>query len=134
MIKIILILLTLLLTSCDDVVSGEEDYLILYMNTNQDNNGFYLVDYPDWQHNSYTSVQYETLPYTRVYWTSVDSFTVEHMGQEITEPIINYSTYAGSDGTGQQMIYLYQDFIGDTLMIYGCTENDACSSLNFIVY
>ena len=43
--------------------------------------------------------------------------------------LVNYS-----DGLGQQMIYLYQDFIGDTLMVYGCTENNTCSSLNFIVY
>tara|TARA_R110000824_G_scaffold73876_1_gene188114 strand:+ start:118 stop:465 length:348 start_codon:yes stop_codon:yes gene_type:complete len=115
-------------------MSDDENYLILHMNTNQDTNGFYLVDYPDWEHNSYTSVQYETLPYTRVYWASVDSFTVEHWGTEITEPIINYSTYSDDVGMGQQMIYLYQDFIGDTLMIYGCIENDVCSSLNFIVY
>ena len=32
------------------------------------------------------------------------------------------------------MIYLYQDFIGDTLMVVGCTEQDKCSSLNFIIY
>ena len=137
MVKIILILITLLLTSCDNNImtpQTEEGYLSLHMNTDTDNNGFYLVDYPDWEVHSYTSVQYETLPYTRVFWTSEDTFTAEHWGQEIIEPIINFSTYSDDNGLGQQMIYLYQDFIGDTLMVYGCTENDICSSLKFIVY
>tara|TARA_Y100001973_G_C5014518_1_gene240007 strand:+ start:220 stop:633 length:414 start_codon:yes stop_codon:yes gene_type:complete len=135
--KLILIFISLLVISCDDnFMSPQEtnDYLNLQMNTTLDNNGFYLIDYPDWEVHSYTSVQYETLPYTRVFWTSEDTFTAEHWGQEIIEPIINFSTYSDSDGLGQQMIYLYQDFIGDTLMVYGCTENDTCSSLNFIVY
>ena len=137
MIKQILLLSIILLPACNDNIISpqvEEDYLTLHMNTETDVNGFYLVDYPDWEDNSYTSVQYETLPYTRVFWTSTDTFIIEHWGEEIEEPIINYSTYANDDGTGQQMIYLYQDFIGDTLMVYGCTENDVCSSLNFIVY
>ena len=137
MVRIILVLITLLLTSCDNNIMSpqtEEGHLSLHMNTETDENGFYIVDYPDWEDNSYTSVHYETLPYTRIFWTSDDTFTAEHWGQEIIEPIINFSTYANGDGIGQQMIYLYQDFIGDTLMVYGCTENDVCSSLNFIVY
>ena len=115
-------------------MSSENKYLDLTMNGKQDINGFYSFDYPDLNDNSYTAVYYETLPDTRVFWTSVDSFTVYHWGVAITEPIINFSTYSNDDGTGQQMIYLYQDFIGDTLMVYGCVENDVCSSLNFIVY
>jgi hypothetical protein len=133
--KFILCILSLLLISCDNnVLTPDTGYLDLHMSGNQDENGFYTFDYPDLQSNSYTAVYYETLPYTRVFWTSVDSFTVYHWGEEITEPIINFSTFSNGDGTGQQMIYLYPDFIGDTLMVYGCTENDACSSLNFIVY
>tara|TARA_A100001391_G_scaffold157691_1_gene116020 strand:+ start:48 stop:470 length:423 start_codon:yes stop_codon:yes gene_type:complete len=137
-----LIILLTLLTSCGDLdlmfnephVNEEHGFLELYMNTNQDENGYYLVDYPDWEDNSYTAVYYKTSPYTRVFWTSTDSFTVYHWGEAITEPIINYSTYSSSDSTGQQMIYLYQDFIYDTLTIVGYIDENVVSTLNFIVY
>ena len=133
--KFILCILSLLLISCDNnVLTPDTGYLDLHMNGKQDINGFYSFDYPNLDNNSYTAVYYETTPDTRVFWTSVDSFTIYHWGIPITEPIINFSTYSNDDGTGQQMIYLYQDFIGDTLMVYGCTEDDACSSLNFIVH
>ena len=127
----------MLTISCSDnlvMESNTDDmFLDLHMST-QNGDGYYLVDYPNDEDNSYTSVHYKTSPDTRVFWTSIDSFTVYHWGVAITEPIINFSTYSNDDGTGQQMIYLYQDFIGDTLMVYGCTEDDVCSSLNFIVY
>ena len=138
----IIIVIGLLLTSCSDFdliftephVSDEDSFLELYMDTYQDKNGYYLVDYPDWDDNSYTAVHYKTLPDTRVFWTSIDSFTVYHWGEVITEPIINYSTYSNSDSTGQQMIYLHQDFITDTLTIVGYINENVISTLDFIVY
>ena len=133
------IILLLLLTSCDDLIFTEpleEDnsFLELYMDTNQDKNGYYLVDYPNWDDNSYIAVYYNTTPINRIFWTSTDSFTVYHWGEPITEPIINYSTYSGLDGDGQQMVYLYSDFIGDTLSIIGYVNENVVSTLNFIVY
>ena len=133
-IKFILCIISVLLTSCDNnLLTPDTGYLDLHMSGNQDENGFYTFDYPDSETNSYTAVYYETIPDTRVFWTSVDSFTVYHWGYPITEPIINFSTWSDENGLGQQLIYLYQDFIGDTLMVHGCTENDACAILNFIV-
>jgi len=137
-----IIVIGLLLISCSDLdlifneppIEEEDGFLELYMNTNQDENGYYLVDYPDLSDNSYTAVYYKTSPYTRVYWTSPDSFTVYHWGEAITEPIINYSTYSSSDSTGQQMIYLYQEFINDTLTVVGYINENVVSTLDFIVY
>ena len=135
--NVFIITIGLLLLNCSNNMIMEPDidnsFLDLYMDV-QNNDGYYLVDYPNQEDNSYTAVYYKTLPDTRVFWASVDSFTVYHWGHAITEPIINFSTYSNSDGDGQQMIYLHQDFIGDTLMVYGCVENDVCSSLNFIIY
>ena len=135
--KIFITIIGLLTISCSDNLIMEsntnEMFLDLHMNTLFDN-GYYLVDYPNHEDNSYTSVQYKTLPDTRVFWTSVDSFTVYHWNQPITQPIINYSTYSNSDSTGQQMIYLNKDFIGDTLMIFGWVDENTISTLNFIVY
>ena len=137
-----IIVIGLLLTSCSDLdlmfneppIEEDNSFIELYMDTDKDKNGYYLIDYPNWDDNSYMAVYYNTTPTNRIFWTSPDSFTVYHWGEAITEPIINYSTYSGSDGTGQQMIYLYSDFIGDTLTIIGYINEDIYSTLDFIIY
>ena len=106
--------------------------LILSMNLPKED-GYYIFDYPTNRPHTYTSVEYDTEPITRVFWTSPDSFTIVHQGFPITEPIINYSTYSRDDGSGKQMIYLYEPFIGDTLQVIGCVDNDNCKSVSFIV-
>ena len=96
-------------------------------------NGHYEFDYPTNRPSSYTRVMYETKPMGRVFWTSPDSFTIVHFGIPITEPIINYSTYAdGETGQGQQLIYIYSSHIGDTLNVIGCIGN-VCEEIEFIV-
>jgi len=54
------------------------------------------------------------------------------MNQNICESIIQYSTYTRTDGSGQQMIYLSENFIGDTLSVSGCI-NEYCNEVRFIV-
>ena len=54
------------------------------------------------------------------------------MKQWIGQPIINYSTYSGADGYGQQLFYIYSDFIGDTLTIYGHI-NSSVSDTVFVI-
>jgi len=134
-----ILILLLLLCGCSDSIlyntdnTVDNNFLTLYMDTTQDSNGYYLIDYPDLESNSYTAIYYESLPWTRVYWTSVDSFTVYHMGFPVTEPIVNFSTYTRADSTGQTFIYLYQDFLGDTLSITGYVNEEINSTINFIV-
>ena len=138
--KRIIVLSFILLLGCENVFTNDteseeiEYNLTLYMN-NVDQNGNYIFYYPPSQSNSYTAVHYEITPPSmqRVFWTSPDSFTIVHQGFPITEPIINYSTYSRDDGSGKQMIYLYEPFIGDTLMIKGCVDIGNCRSLSFIV-
>ena len=55
------------------------------------------------------------------------------MNQWIGDPIINYSTYSGSDGSGQQLFYVYPPFIGDTLTIYGYINSDIIDTVFVIV-
>ena len=66
-----------------------------------DDNGYYHFNYPDnvqQNPNDYGTVYYSTsLPMQRVGWMSTDTFYVEHMGQIIAEPVINFSTYWRSD-------------------------------------
>jgi len=104
------------------------------MDLELDNNGYYLFDYPGESNNSYTYVKYATSPVTRIFWSSPDSFTIVHQGFPITEPIINYSTYSDDDGNGQQMIYVYQEHIGDTLSVIGYFSEEIWDDVEFIVY
>ena len=91
----------------------------------------YIVDYDSPNSRWYISVEYDTKPRTRVFWTSPDLFTVYHMGFPMTEPIINYSTYSRDDGSGKQMIYLNRGMIGKRLTIVGCISEEVCRVLTF---
>ena len=93
-----------------------------------DINGYYNFEYvPTGQSDSdYGTLKYNTtIGVTRVYWESPDSFWVYHMGQWFGEPIINNSTYSSDEGFGQQLFYIDETFIGDTLSLYGqiCPPN-----------
>ena len=103
---------------CIDIHSVFKQFNSLYL----DDNGYYHFPYdPTGQSDSdYGTVYYMTTdPETRVGWFSPDSFYVEHMGQIFWDPVINYSTYSGSDGEGQQLFYVNPTLWGDTLDIYG---------------
>jgi hypothetical protein len=67
-----------------------------------------------------------------VFWDSDDYYTFIYWGRETSYPIITNSTYSDEYGDGKQLIYLYKDFIDDTLSIYGCVS-DECEGLSFIV-
>jgi len=104
--------------SCIDIHSVFKQFDALEI----DSNGYYHFSYsPTGQSESdYGTVYYMTTdPVTRVGWSSPDSFYVYHMGQIFWEPVINYSTYSGDDGEGQQLFYVNPTLIGDTLDIYG---------------
>ncbi len=130
-----LLFLLLVLLGCENTLNSEKDFsdnnfLNLSMNHPFDGS-FYLVDYDSPKSHWYVSVEYDTKPMTRVFWTSPDSFTIYHNGFPITEPIINYSTYSRDDGSGKQMIYLNTTMIGKVLSIIGCISEDICEVLQF---
>ena len=136
---LLIVISALLFTGCNTIFSDSDDNtdtttLDVYMELEQDTNGYYQFDYPNENNNSYTYVKYTTNPTTRIFWSSPDSFTIVHQGFPITEPIINYSTYSDENGNGQQMIYIYQEHIGDTLEVIGYYSDYVWDSVNFIVY
>lgn len=128
---------------CEDKKDTEQSVISnnieLYMDKETDVSGeYYLVDYNTTSSNWYTKVHYITLQnLTRVFWTSVDTFCVQHYNDKICDTIVNYSTYSRQydDGSfrGSQMIYLKQDFIGDTLSVVGCIDFETCDEVRFIV-
>ena len=42
-------------------------------------------------------------------------------------------TYSKDDGSGEQIIYLNENMLNDTLTVIGCLNEDYCKSLKFIV-
>ena len=138
-------ILIIFLFSCDNILQDDyyeppnslDIYDIWKQNnqTERDSNGYYHFPYDPTgtSQSDYGTVKYITeVPVTRVFWSSPDSFFVYHMNQWIGQPIINYSTYSGADGYGQQLFYIYSDFIGDTLTIYGHI-NSSVSDTVFVI-
>ena len=133
-------LLIFILIGCDYPTDSEADlqedlFLILYMNDTKDGS-LYLVDYPqkDCDRISFhTSVKYLTTPATKVFWTLPDGNTIYNQNSPITESTINYFTYSKDDGSGEQIIYLNENMLNDTLTVIGCLNEDYCKSLEFIV-
>jgi hypothetical protein len=122
------ILIAIVLCGCSEYSNpltpeNTDSFLNVYMNSTEDNNGYYHLEYDDL---NYNSVLYQTEPEQRVFWGSPNDFDVEWMGEIFTTPIINYSTYADYDGNGQQMFYVDQSMVGDTLQI--------CGMLNSLVW
>ena len=138
----ITILIILFVVACgdyDNVMNSEESEpyyvpLEVYMNHPTDANGYYLVDYPNDRDNWYTEVLFKSVPTQRCYWGSNVSFETEYQNQTFSTPIVQYSTYSGSDSIGHQMVYLYQPFIDDTLMVGCCISEENCDAVEFIVY
>ena len=132
--------LIFLLIGCDYPTDLESDFhedlfIILYMN-NPDNGSLYLVDFPqkDCDRISFhASVKYLTTPATRVFWTLPDGNTIYNQNSPITESTINYFTYSKDDGSGEEIIYLNENMLNDTLTVIGCLNEDYCKTLKFIV-
>ena len=132
--------LIFLLIGCDYPTDLESDFhedlfLILYMN-NPDDGSLYLVNYPqkDCDRISFhASVKYLTTPATRVFWTLPDGNTIYNQNFPITESTINYFTYSKDDGSGEEIIYLNENMLNDTLTVIGCLNEDYCKTLQFIV-
>jgi len=132
--------LILLLIGCDYPTNSETDFhedlfLILYMN-NPDDGSLYLVNYPQKDSDRisfHASVKYLTTPATRVFWTLPDGNTIYNQNSPITKPTINYFTYSKDDGSGEEIIYLNENMLNDTLTVIGCLNEDYCKTLKFIV-
>ena len=144
--QILKFIFVIFLFSCDTILQEEYsenqnslDIYDIWKQNNQvekDSNGYYHFPYnpTGMSQSDYGTVKYFTeIPVTRVFWSSPDSFFVYHMNQWIGQPIINYSTYSGSDGYGQQLFYIYSDFIGDTLTIYGYIDSNASDTVFVII-
>ncbi len=108
----------------------EFTFLDVYLNDEKDENNYYHIDYIG---TPYHSVQYNTIPNERVFWGSPNDFDVDWMGQTFIEPVINYSTYADDLGNGQQMFYINDDMVGDTLVIYGYVNQLIWDSVFIII-
>lgn len=103
-----------------------------------DENGYFHFFYQptgNYSDSDYGTVKYRTdLPVTRVFWDSPDEYCYDMFGTEFCESIICCSTYSGDDGYGQQLFYIYEPHIGDTLTIYGSISSEYIGSLTDSVF
>ena len=138
----ILIPLSLILSiSCkydDNSIGSEgEPYYVplkVFMEQPMDENNFYLLNYPNGNDNWYSEVLFKSIPYQRCYWFTDTQFATTYQNQTFYTPIVQYSTYSGSDSIGHQFIYLYEQFLGDTLSVGCCISDENCDEISFIVY
>ena len=118
----------------DDTTESEPTPFRLYMEYEQDENGFYHTTFPRGSSNSYGRVYCETLPTQRVFWSSPNEFQTYHQQQWFSTPVIQYSTYSSSDGICQQLFYMYEPFIDDTLTLVGGLSEDTWDYVQIVIH
>jgi len=124
---------------CEDIQEEPTEIINLNMELPTNENGDYYFTYPTNQTNSYTRVLVETNRENgRVFFTSPDSFEYIYQGILFRECVVNYSIYCldETDGLyhGQQLIYLNENMVGDTIDIYGYYTEDIIGYTRFIIY
>ena len=101
----------------------------------QDKRGFYhLTIVRNHPNTWYSRVHMKGSPYTRVYWSSPDSFSFVNMWREYTIPIIQNSTYISSDSVGTQLFLTHEGQIGDTLQIIGYIDNETYDFVQIVIH
>ena len=147
-----LILLSVLAIGCDDASWStgpssaddwnanalEQEYTpvvdVYCDNCTTDENGNLYYEYTGHNYGtinfSVTDVEYYP---TVIGWTSPHLYCVDHWGQEICEPVINYQTYSDENGNGQQNFYMNETFIGDTLKIIGYINSESYDIIDLII-
>ena len=135
------IILLLFVVGCGDYdeilnnqVEPEPTPFELYMTYEQDGNGYYHFTYPQGASSSHGRIYCETLPTQRVFWSSPNSFNTYYQQQWFSTPIIQYSTYSSSDGIAQQLFYIYEPFVGDTLVLVGGLSEDTWDYVQVIIH
>tara|TARA_B100000315_G_scaffold254477_1_gene295627 strand:+ start:653 stop:1066 length:414 start_codon:yes stop_codon:yes gene_type:complete len=134
------IILLLFVVSCNNPIVSDDTYeppptpFEVYMEVEQDNSGYYHITYPQGSTSSYDRVYVKTIPTQRVFWNSPNTFDTYYQQQWFSTPIIQYSTYSSSDSIAQQLFYLYEQFIGDTLTIVGGLSENTWDYLQVIIH
>jgi len=140
--KIRILMMLVVVVGCgdyDNLLNSEEETtppptpFRVYMEYQKDGNGYYHFTYPKGSGNSYGRVYCETLPTQRVFWGSPNTFDTYYQQQWFSTPIIQYSTYTSSDGIGQQLFYMYEQFVGDTLIIMGGLSEENWDYVEIII-
>ncbi len=135
--KIFLVLSILFLYSCEDNIMGNSEieftFLDIYLETTLDENGYYHLEYTSTSEQVYQAVYFQTTSTQRVHWDSPNNLIINWNGFEFEQPIISYSTYADDWGNGQQLFFVDNTQVGDTLLIFGYVNEMAWDYLYFIL-
>ena len=132
-----------ILVGCEESEPNEPTY---YLNITMDTDSLmrfeneeFVFNYPRNKPSTYARVLAETDERNgRIFWFSPDSFQYIYQGILFTESVINYSTYCYDEVEWrkfecQQLVYLNETMIGDTIDIYGYLGEDEISETRFVV-
>ena len=132
------LLLILLMVGCSDPLAPDSSFYELTLDSRLeiDGNGYGQFVYSG---HEYFMIDFDInsnidLESVRVYWTSPNTYDEIVQGIVIGKlPIIDNSSHSGEYGRGSQSVYVSNDMIGDTLIIYGHILDYDIDSLKIIV-
>ena len=126
----ILLVVVLLLFSCDDTPMGPElmdsngscnnCYLELDIpSLNKDSNGYYHLEFDENYYQTFTTIEaYIGGDYYYIGWQSDTNHCVEFMGSNQCSDVVNNSSYSGSDGYAHTVLGVYETHVGDTITVW----------------
>jgi hypothetical protein len=94
----------------------------------KDNNGYYHLYFNNDYIQTFTKIKADVgYEYEYVGWTSDTYFVIETNGYQEQVNVVNGSSYTNSEGFAYTMLGVYEQNIGDTIIVY-CGYYDNCST------
>ena len=121
----------------DDRIEDVVDTQILDVycdNCTIDEEGNLMYQYTGFDYGQIDFYVSNTDNHTLVGWTSPHEYCVDHWGEQICEPVINYQTYSDESGYGHQNFYMNETFKGSTLRLIGYINEDIWDEVYITIY
>ena len=117
------IFIYIFIISCDNSVLGTQECsnctLELITELEIDESGYYHLDFNGNDIQTFTRIDAQVgHDYEYVGWTSDTYFIIETYGYEEYVNVVNESSYTNGDGFAYTMLGVYEQNIGDTIIVY----------------
>ena len=119
--RLFLIFIYIYIQGCDNPVGvcQNDSFLVISSYLNQDENGYYEMEWLEGYTQPFTTLQAETgLSTKNIYWQSDRQYNVNHMGTDNWTDLVNPISYTDDDGVGNTVLGVWEEFVGDTITVY----------------